>query len=451
MGDVYANGRSILHKGDGNTHISAPPDVCKVPTPGGPVPTPFVNSAQDSMLSKGSKKTTIEGNSIALSSSEISLSSGDEPGTLGGLISSKFKGKMTWGGSSIDVKVEGKGVTRFLDPTLHNGNTFNINFVSEGGTGLAYGDDAMCEKCKRPPEKHRVHETNEVKGHVDAIFLELGKRFDEQKPLIDEYLRLRDERKSEDEKSQEKINQAEDLFNSWKNLKELEIKNVELELGKMPRDSREHSLTRGRITLLKNEIKKRKQELSVERTQIRLAYEALSKEMDTVKGRLKSMRPVLREELERRIYIEGYMVGACICKCRGKMPKMLAACSGKVADGFNDAVRAAQFEPVDAQITEEQKLRALVMGRKEWSCAAPKILNAGTAGGHKIKTMSERWYSPHAMASNPKVRDIVYERTDERGTRREPEDFGHGQSVPSCEVCQKILPESLCENSQECP
>src|SRR5690242_4481460 len=115
MGSVFANGRSILHKGDGNTHIAAPPDVCKVPTPGGPVPTPFVNTAQDSMLDKGSKSTQIEGNPVALSNSELSTSSGDEPGTAGGLISSKFKGKLTWSGCSTDVKFEGKGVVRFLD------------------------------------------------------------------------------------------------------------------------------------------------------------------------------------------------------------------------------------------------------------------------------------------------------------------------------------------------
>jgi len=35
---VFANGRSIVHKGDGPTNTSAPPDVCKTPTPGGPVP-----------------------------------------------------------------------------------------------------------------------------------------------------------------------------------------------------------------------------------------------------------------------------------------------------------------------------------------------------------------------------------------------------------------------------
>jgi uncharacterized Zn-binding protein involved in type VI secretion len=77
------------------------------------------------MLTKGSKSVTINGHPVALTDSELSTSSGDEPGTAGGLISSKFKGKLAWGSGSVDVKIEGKGVVRYLDVTLHNGNSFN--------------------------------------------------------------------------------------------------------------------------------------------------------------------------------------------------------------------------------------------------------------------------------------------------------------------------------------
>ncbi|NOJ81833.1 DUF4150 domain-containing protein [Myxococcus xanthus] len=170
MSKVFANGRSILHKGSGNTHTSAAPDVCKVPTPGGPVPTPFVNSAQDATLTKGSKSVTINGQPVALTDSELSVSSGDEPGTAGGLISSKFKGKMAWGSGSVDVKVEGKGVVRFLDVTLHNGNSFNTTFMSNGraGTGFAYGDDfeGVCIICQKDAESHAVPEL--LEGSLDV-------------------------------------------------------------------------------------------------------------------------------------------------------------------------------------------------------------------------------------------------------------------------------------------
>lgn len=166
MSKVFANGRSVLHKGSGNTHTSAAPDVCKVPTPGGPVPTPFVNSAQDSMLTKGSKSVTINGHPVALTDSELSVSSGDEPGTAGGLISSKFKGKLAWGSGSVDVKIEGKGIVRFLDVTLHNGNSFNTTFMSNGqnGTGFAYADDfeGACIICQKDPDSHVVIEQQET-------------------------------------------------------------------------------------------------------------------------------------------------------------------------------------------------------------------------------------------------------------------------------------------------
>ncbi|NTX40937.1 DUF4150 domain-containing protein [Myxococcus sp. CA033] len=166
MSKVYANGRSIIHKGSGNTHTSAAPDVCKVPTPGGPVPTPFVNSAQDSMLINGSTSVTINGHPVALVDSELSSSSGDEPGTAGGLISSKFKGKMAWGSGSVDVRIEGKGVVRHLDVTLHNGNSFNTTFMSNGhnGTGFAYADDfkGACIICQKDADSHAVIERQET-------------------------------------------------------------------------------------------------------------------------------------------------------------------------------------------------------------------------------------------------------------------------------------------------
>lgn len=141
MSKVYANGRSMVHKGDGRVNTCPAPDACKTPSPGGPVPIPYVNVARDGDLSKGSNSVSIDGNPIALKDSNLSTSSGDEPGTAGGgIISSKTKGKMTWASSSIDVKIEGKGAVRFLDICLHNGNTNNTG--GEPSQGDAQQDDA---------------------------------------------------------------------------------------------------------------------------------------------------------------------------------------------------------------------------------------------------------------------------------------------------------------------
>lgn len=155
---TFANGRSILHKGDNLTHTAAPPDVCKTPSPAGPVPIPYVNVAMDSSLASGTKKVKVEGKMAAHEKANISTSMGDEPGTAGGLLSSKFKGKLTWATSSPTVKLEGKGAVRFLDVAQHNGNSFNTAFISLGSPGLAYADDfeGLCDICDKSPDTHRV-------------------------------------------------------------------------------------------------------------------------------------------------------------------------------------------------------------------------------------------------------------------------------------------------------
>lgn len=171
MADVFANGRSIVHKGDGLQHVSAPPDVCKTPTPGGPAPLPYPNMAMDSDLAKGAKKVKINGKPVAHAKSNLKTSTGDEAGTAGGgVVSNKFKGKMTWSGSSGDVRVEGNGVVRFMDPTGHNNNSFNTAFTAMGGTGVAYFNDfhnsRKCNICRESPANHAVLE---LKAFYDKV------------------------------------------------------------------------------------------------------------------------------------------------------------------------------------------------------------------------------------------------------------------------------------------
>jgi hypothetical protein len=126
----------------------------------------------NSDLAQGSKKVKIEGNPAGLQRSNLSTSTGDEPGTAGGgIMSSKIKGKMTWGSNSLDVKIEGKGVVRFMDVTQHNGNSFNAAFIEQGGTGFAYGDDfaGPCPICKKDPDTHAVLE--QLEGSVKTAML----------------------------------------------------------------------------------------------------------------------------------------------------------------------------------------------------------------------------------------------------------------------------------------
>ena len=113
------NKMSVVHKGSSGTSIAFP-DVCKTPTPGGPVPIPYPNIAKSGDTDKGSKKVKVDGNPICLKDSNFKTSTGDEAGTLKGVASSKNKGKAEFINYSFDVKIEGKNVPRAFDMMLHN-------------------------------------------------------------------------------------------------------------------------------------------------------------------------------------------------------------------------------------------------------------------------------------------------------------------------------------------
>lgn len=95
-------------------------DVCKTPSPGGPVPVPYPNIALSAQTSKGSKTVSCDGNPIMLKSSCFSMSSGDEPGSIGGVKSGVIKGQADPVNYSFDVKVEGQNVFRRSDPMMQN-------------------------------------------------------------------------------------------------------------------------------------------------------------------------------------------------------------------------------------------------------------------------------------------------------------------------------------------
>jgi uncharacterized Zn-binding protein involved in type VI secretion len=109
----------ISHKGSG-AMSTVGPDVCKTPTPGGPVPIPYVNTAMSSDLAGGSSSVKIQGQSAAIKGCNYSVSTGDEPGSVGGVASGKTKGKAEFVTYSFDVKIEGKNACRNGDLMTHN-------------------------------------------------------------------------------------------------------------------------------------------------------------------------------------------------------------------------------------------------------------------------------------------------------------------------------------------
>lgn len=116
---VFVNGRGVVSAvSDGQSVVF--PDVCKTPTPGGPVPIPYPNVGRSADTSKGPKRVRTDGAMPMVKDAEYSRTSGDEPGTVGGIISGSCRGPAEFVTYSFDVKLEGKNVCRLGDPMLHN-------------------------------------------------------------------------------------------------------------------------------------------------------------------------------------------------------------------------------------------------------------------------------------------------------------------------------------------
>src|ERR1051325_3200102 len=127
---INVNNLSLCHKGSGGMSMATIPDVCKTPTPTGPVPMPYPNIAMESDLATGTTTIDVDGGNMAANyGSEFSKSTGDEPGNVGGVASGTFIKEATWMTYSFDVKLEGKGACRLTDKMFHN----HQNTVNCGG------------------------------------------------------------------------------------------------------------------------------------------------------------------------------------------------------------------------------------------------------------------------------------------------------------------------------
>jgi len=118
---VSVNKLMLSHKAANGIAAATVPDVCKTPSPGGPVPVPYPNIAQSDTLDKGTKTVTADGgNMCANKGSEYSSSNGDEAGTAGGVKSSTNMKEAKWITTSMDVKLEGQGAARLSDKMTNN-------------------------------------------------------------------------------------------------------------------------------------------------------------------------------------------------------------------------------------------------------------------------------------------------------------------------------------------
>jgi len=148
---ININNLSLCHKGSNGISMATIPDVCKTPSPGGPVPIPYPNIAMASDLMKGT--TTVKadgGNMCANYGSEFFKSTGDEPGVVGGVASSTFIKEATWITFSFDVKLEGKAACRLTDKMFHNHqNTVNMGGELQSPLPSALDAKAACYQCRK--------------------------------------------------------------------------------------------------------------------------------------------------------------------------------------------------------------------------------------------------------------------------------------------------------------
>ncbi|HYO68750.1 MAG TPA: DUF4150 domain-containing protein [Archangium sp.] len=387
MSKVYANGRSVVHKGDGQVNTCAVPDVCKTPSPGGPVPVPYVNVARDGELSKGSTSVTLEGNPVALKDSNLGTSSGDEPGTAGGgLISSKTQGKMTWANASIDVKIEGKGVVRFLEPTQHNGNTFNSAFAQNGRTGFAYGDDrdplGPCDLCHQPKESHRLHAHKTTKGSTQTLVKELDAKRAQEASLQQTRQGL-----------QATLATLKDQGGNTKAVSS-QLKTLNDQLGKT------RVLRKGAGYMIGVLLCQCGSEV----------YAAMSgAETDGFKTAVQSL---------------GW-------KLAGPVTPPLQNANGPLSPTQED------------QLLNLHKALPGKNNNRFGVCAAPKLIQAMQKAGHKPHLMTEQYYSPTDPQKSVRVR---YRKNGRTVKHR----FRDGDTVPSCRTCQNALPCLLC-GDRPCP
>ena len=115
--------------GGGQCATPGPTDVCKTPAPPAPfVPLPYPNMAMPTQA-KGdtcSKKVKILSKKTLVKGTEIPISTGDEAGTIGGMVSSRFKGPCQYKTGSGRVLVEGKKMVHQCALIAQNGSNANM-------------------------------------------------------------------------------------------------------------------------------------------------------------------------------------------------------------------------------------------------------------------------------------------------------------------------------------
>src|SRR5215510_10813018 len=113
-------------KAGGQAMTTGPLDACKTPSPAGPVPIPYPNIGSVDGSESCAEKVKFVGAKVCTVKSEMSRSSGDEAGTVGGVVSNRNMDKVSFKNGSSKCIVEGEKCVHLTSMTGHNGSNANV-------------------------------------------------------------------------------------------------------------------------------------------------------------------------------------------------------------------------------------------------------------------------------------------------------------------------------------
>ncbi len=165
--NISVDGLGLTYKGSVGISNATVPDVCKTPSPGGPIPVPYPNVAKQSSLQGGTTTVRAHGQMIAVKGSQYASSNGDEAGTAGGLKYGVNMKATDWITYSLDVKMDGQNACRHTDKKFHNNkNTVDLAGNMDRDNPPAGQVQGNPEEGGRSPDQ-RVQCTEEQGGAGD--------------------------------------------------------------------------------------------------------------------------------------------------------------------------------------------------------------------------------------------------------------------------------------------
>jgi hypothetical protein len=104
---------------------NATPDACKTPPYSAPMPYPVIAQAPQANPATVAKKVTAENQPALMVNTIITMSSGDEAGSVGGVMSGMIKGPCQYKKGSSKVMIEGIPAAHHTSNVAMNGTNAN--------------------------------------------------------------------------------------------------------------------------------------------------------------------------------------------------------------------------------------------------------------------------------------------------------------------------------------